>query len=218
MIKPLTDALQLHECLWSFLEKIDLPVHNRTRLASAAFRFVVDCQRGFSLLNHEGLHGPAFALVRPMMDGLQRGYWLCYCAPDATPDNLNDVIADLHQCDPSRISKGIDHHLFSTNIIEEIENCQSFDEGLLLSFKEFILAQRSKRIRDAMHSYTHIGYHMLGGYNSDEAIEASFDRDAICEILRLANHCACWAVIGTAAVAHKEVIAEEVFHIYSTLS
>lgn len=218
MIKPVTDPLQLHECLWSLLEKIELPGNSRTRLTGAAFRFVIDCQRAILLLTHKGLHGPAFALVRPMLEGLQRGYWLNFCAPDDKICSLENFIADLEQRASSQFIEKIDDHIFSQDVVKDIEESRHFEQGLLLSFKEFLLIQKSKRNRDAMHAYTHIGYLMLRGYMSDEAIEASFDRAAISEICRLANHSACWAVIGAAEAAQNRAMAEEVFLISGSLA
>ena len=218
MPKPVTDPLQLHECLWSYLDQLNPPSNNRTRLASAAFRFVVDCHEAFSLLTHKGLHGPTFALVRSMLEGLQRGYWRYYCAPDDTINDLKDTITDLNQCDPSPIIEKIDKHLFSKNTIKDIEYNRHFKQDPLLSFKNLILAQKTKRNRDAMNSYTHVGYLMLRDYISEEAIESKFDTESIHEVLRLANHCACWAVIGVARATQNNSIAEHLFRISRSLS
>ena len=218
MTKPVTDPLQLHECLWSYLDQLNPPSNNRTRLASAAFRFIIDCHKAFSLLTHEGLHGPTFALVRSMLEGLQKGYWLYYCASDDTINNLNDSIANLTQCDHSRTIQNIDKQLFPKNIIKDIENNRLFKQGLLLSFRNYILTQKSRKNLDAMNSYTHIGYSMLRDYISEDAIESNFDTETIHEILRLANHCACWAVIGAAGATHNNSVAEKVFRISKNLS
>ena len=218
MTKPVPDPLQLHECLWSYLDQLNPPSNNRARLVGAAFRFIVDCHEAFSLLTHKGLHGPTFALVRSMLEGLQRGYWLYYCAPDDTINNLNDTIADIVECDPSRVIQGIDNHLFSTNIIKDIENNRHFKQGLLASFKNFILDQKTEENRNAMHSYTHVGYLMLRDYISEEAIESNFDPKTTHEVLRLANHCACWAVIGAARATQNNSMAEKIFRISKSLS
>ena len=152
-----------------------------------------------------------------MFEGLQRGYWLCYCASDGTLDNVNEIIFDLDRQRSSRIIRDIDGRLFPTNVIKEIDDCRHFDEGLLLAFKKFVLSQKSKRNRDAMNSYIHIGYPMLRGYISDEGIETEFDSEATHEILRLANHCACWAVIGVAKCARNNSMVEEVVRISRSL-
>ena len=166
----------------------------------------------------KGLHGPTFALVRSMLEGLQRGYWLYYCAPDGTINNLNDRIIDLNQCNHSQIVEKIDGQLFSKNVIKDIEYSRHFKRDPLLSFKNFIVVQKTKRNRDAMNSYTHVGYLMLRGHISEEAIESSFDSEVIHEILRLANHCACWAVIGAAGTSKDNSAAEEIFRISKKLS
>ena len=218
MTKPLTDPLQLHEYLWCCLDELNPPSKNRTRLASAAFRFIIDCHQAFSLLTYKGLHGPTFALVRSMLEGLQRGYWIHYCAPVDTIDKLNDTITELNLCDSDRINKNIDDHLFSSNVIADINNRQHFQQGHLLSFKNFLLGEKSKNNRDAMHSYTHVGYLMLRGYISEEAIESNFDTQTIHDVLRLANHCACWAAIGVALATPNEHIADKIFLISKRLS
>ena len=69
-----------------------------------------------------------------------------------------------------------------------------------------------------MNSYTHIGYSMIRDYISEDAIESNFDTETIHEILRLANHCACWAVIGAAGATHNNSVAEKVFRISKNLS
>ena len=215
MIKPVTDPEQLHECLWSYLSQLSLICcTDRVRLANAAFMYVMECHKALWILTTckqpGALHGPTFALMRSMLEGLQRGYWLYYCAPD-------DRIKALNLCHFPELQKSA-KNLFSSNIVKDIENNEHFNQGRLLCFKNFLLREKAKNNRDAMNSYTHVGYHMLRSYISGKAIESNFDPEIVHEILRLANHCACFAVMGAAEIIANNDIATKIFHIHKNLS
>ena len=63
-----------------------------------------------------------------------------------------------------------------------------------------------------MNSFTHGSYWQIVNYQSEETIEPNFDDDVVGEVMRFADSCACWAIIGVSEIAGQVKIAEEIYN------
>ncbi|QYY33602.1 hypothetical protein K2O51_31755 (plasmid) [Cupriavidus pinatubonensis] len=76
----------------------------RSKVAAAFQHLGLEHHAAISRLVHQGVHGSAFALLRPQYDAFLRGAWYLACATDAhvdavlggeEPPRINDLIAAL---------------------------------------------------------------------------------------------------------------------------
>src|SRR5436190_12223298 len=69
------DAWLYDEC-----ESITAPRQQRVILAASSYQLAMEHHRALVHLMREGMHGPALALLRPLVEAYTMGLWLHHCA------------------------------------------------------------------------------------------------------------------------------------------
>jgi hypothetical protein len=112
-----------------------LPPDRRSRLALGCLDLAIDHQAGILVLAERGLIGPAYALLRCLVDSTVRGLWLKHCATD---QDFETFIAD-----------GLRNKSFRA-LVDEVEAATGKPGGTLTDLRESMWSMMS--------DYTHTGF------------------------------------------------------------
>jgi hypothetical protein len=141
--------------------KVEMIATDRHRIVGAAFGISTDHHAAIVVLMRHTLYSSSFALLRVLFEAYLRGLWLKYCASD------EHALRVFHGEEPPK------------TIVAEIEATETFSHGVLSNIK-------NKTWR-AMCAYTQTGGLQLQRWQSDSAIEPTFDEGELEECLNAAE-------------------------------
>lgn len=162
------------------IDGLEFPNEERTRLASSCLDVALEHQRAIVLLIANKLYGSAFSLIRIIFESFVRGVWLQMCA-------TND---ELEKYKTEKIEKK-----FGT-LIEEIEQCEGFKNGILSAAK----TENWKH----MNSFTHSGFSQSIRRSKEDSIEPNYTKDEIREVLNVANALGMLSALQITILANKQ--------------
>ena len=142
-------------------------------------------QKAIVLLVANKIYGSAFALARLLFEAYVRGVWLQLCASKSEIQKYKKDKLDKH---------------FST-LIQEIENCEGFEEG--------ILSEAKKANYNAMNSFTHSGYLQAVRRNTEFSIEPNYTEEEITELVNIAHAIGMLSALQISLMAGKNELAIE---------
>ena len=168
------------------IDGLQINSDDKTRVAAACLDMALEHQKAIVLLIANKLYGSAFALARIIFEAYVRGVWLNKCATDA----------EIEEYKNDKLNKSF------ASLIQDIEACEGFDEGVLSA------AKKANWI--AMNSYTHSGFLQTVRRNTEEAIEANYTEEEITEVLNMANALGLLSALHIAIMADDNVLANAI--------
>ncbi|MBN1141911.1 MAG: hypothetical protein JXB25_08995 [Deltaproteobacteria bacterium] len=172
------------------VDNLEVPNDSRTRAAGSCFAIAQELHHAIVRLIEWRLFAAAFSLVRIEFEAYIRGEWLSQCASDSVID------AFLQNKEPPRI------------------NCLLAELEMLESFNEKVLSQIKEKTWKSMCAYTHTGGLHVQRWNTEDGIEANYNRDEILEVLKFAEIIASLSVVGTARLAKDDALANRTFEAF----
>jgi hypothetical protein len=154
-------AEEFGAALNDFSNKVDMIATDRHRIVGAAFAIATDHHAAIVVLMRHTLYSSSFALLRVLFEAYLRGLWLKYCASDEQASRV------FHGEEPPK------------TMVAEIEATEAFSNGELSHIK--------KKSWGAMCAYTHTGGLHLQRWQSESAVEPTFDEDELEECLNAAE-------------------------------
>jgi hypothetical protein len=85
---------------------------------------------------------------------------------------------------------------------------------MLESFNEKVLSQIKEKTWKSMCAYTHTGGLHVQRWNTEDGIEANYNRDEILEVLKFAEIIASLSVVGTDRLAKDDALANRTFEAF----
>lgn len=85
---------------------------------------------------------------------------------------------------------------------------------MLDSFNEKVLSQIKQKTWKSMCAYTHTGGLHVQRWNTEDGIEANYEREEVLEVLQFAEIIASLAVVGVAGLAVDEELAVRVLEAF----
>ena len=167
------------------IDGLEVSSDERMRLSAGCLDMALEHQKAIVLLVANKLYGSAFSLARLIFEAYVRGVWLQLCASES----------EIEKYKNDKLEK-----YFST-LIQEIENCDGFEEGILSA------AKTENWI--AMNSFTHSGYLQAVRRNKEETIEPNYNDEEIIELLNVANALGMLSALQLALLAGKKELANE---------
>ena len=184
------ETIEKSELLIQWLDKqidgLEVSSDERMRLSGACLDMALEHQKAIVLLVATKLYGSAFSLVRLLFESYVRGVWLQLCASES----------EIGKYKNDKLGKN-----FYT-LIQEIEKCDGFEEGILSA------AKTENWI--AMNSFTHSGYLQAVRRNKEESIEPNYTDEEIVELLKITNALGMLSVLQIAILADKNELADEI--------
>ena len=181
------EIIDKSEALIQWLDKqidgLEISSEERMRLSAGCLDMALEHQKAIVLLVASKLYGSAFSLARLIFEAYVRGVWLQMCASDT----------EIEKYKNDKLEKN-----FST-LIQDIENCDGFEEGILSA------AKTANWI--SMNSFTHSGYLQAVRRNKEETIEPNYTDEEIIELLNIANALAMLSALQMALLADKKELA-----------
>lgn len=176
-----THALEIQTRLAELARRIPMPPDEAPDRHLVGYQlFGVSVEHSMSIASHVQRHGAAFAasafaLARPMLETLQRGWWFTHCADDAqTQAFLEEDSFPLRQV--RRVGEAIDEH-------PPFRDSRFFST---LSQEEW----------DLYHSFTHGGRMALAVYGNRPHLAPDYDPDLVPVLLTNTIRMAALAVMG----------------------
>ncbi len=181
------EIIDKSEALIQWLDKqidgLEISSEEKMRLSAGCLDMALEHQKAIVLLVANKLYGSAFSLARLIFEAYVRGVWLQMCASDT----------EIEKYKNDKLEKN-----FST-LIQDIENCDGFEEGILSA------AKTANWI--SMNSFTHSGYLQAVRRNKEETIEPNYTDEEIIELLNIANALAMLSALQMALLADKKELA-----------
>jgi len=181
------EIIDKSEALIQWLDKqidgLEISSEERMRLSAGCLDMALEHQKAIVLLVANKLYGSAFSLARLIFEAYVRGVWLQMCASDT----------EIEKYKNDKLEKN-----FST-LIQDIENCDGFEEGILSA------AKTANWI--SMNSFTHSGYLQAVRRNKEETIEPNYTDEEIIELLNIANALGMLSALQMALLADKKELA-----------
>jgi len=165
------------------IDGLEISSEERTRLAAGCLDMALEHQKAIVLLVANKLYGSAFSLARLIFEAYVRGVWLQMCATDA----------EIEEYKNDKLKKNF------ASLIQDIENCDGFDEKVLST------AKTANWI--SMNSYTHSGYLQTVRRNKEETIEPNYTEEEINEVLNIANALGMLSALQVSLLAGKKELA-----------
>jgi hypothetical protein len=166
---------------------MSLPTEPRWRIATACLDLAIEHQAGVHLTAANGLIGPAYALLRCVVDSAVRGVWLGHCATDA------DLVAFKKD--------GLRNRPFR-HLIEDICKVADHPGGTLSTARGFMWPMMS--------DYTHTGIqHVLRRCGTDFT-GPNYDPVEVAVNMRLVRSVGLFAALHL-AIAANQVAAARIF-------
>ena len=176
------DSEKLINWLDRQIDDLDVQADWRHRAAAGCLDLSMEYQKAIVLLVAKKIYGPAFSLMRLIVESYVRGIWLHRCATEKDLEKFaKDKVPDFYK------------------LLEDIEKLESHEDKVLSRMKE-----RSWKI---MNSYTHTGYHQVVRRQTEISIEANYDDDEILELVNFANAIGYLAAIATCDLANNAELA-----------
>jgi hypothetical protein len=147
------------------LGKLHFPDDYRTTVVIGFISILVEHQEAFLLLAVREMFGSAFALGRPIVEGMYRALWLNVCATD---QELNRFI----QKDEIRLTLAE-----LAEAIDPAHNSGDLFQGL------------KKNAWKALNSYTHTGMLQIGRRFTKHEVENDYSEGEICEMTTTLTTC-----------------------------
>lgn len=147
------------------LGKLHFPDDYRTSVVIGFISILVEHQEAFLLLCVREMFGSAFALGRPIVEGMYRALWLNVCATEAElnrfiqKDDIKQTLAELAEA------------------IDPAHNTDDF-------FQNF-----KKRAWNALNSYTHTGMLQIGRRFTKHEVTNSYSEGEIYEMSTVVTTC-----------------------------
>ncbi|MDO8177475.1 MAG: hypothetical protein Q7T62_04455 [Undibacterium sp.] len=182
----ISNAVRYVEELRLFIHEFSVPGNNRVRAAGSCFAIAQEHHHAIVKLLECRLFSSAFSLIRVEFEAYVRGKWLSNCASDAL------VEAFIQGKEPPGINC----------LLEQLEMLDSFNEKMLSKIKQ--------KTWKSMCAYTHTGGLHVQRWNTDDGIEANYEREEVLEVLKFAESIASFSVIGVAELASDEKLAERI--------
>lgn len=188
MLESLVDQAAIEYLNWigRAIHKCQLPATNRVRAAASCLAIAQDHHHAIVVLVDHHRYASAFALLRIAFEAYVRGEWLAACASEEEVENF--VRGD----EPPKIRV----------LLERLEETEGFRRQVLSAIKAHAW--------HAMCAYTHTGGLHVQRWNTSEAIEPSYERDEVREVLDFAETIGSLAVIGVAKLAEDVEAARTV--------
>jgi hypothetical protein len=187
------DVVTLIKRSEEIIQKIDATLHGaaissdaRHRLSGACLDVAIEHQKAIVVLINRKFYGSAFALVRAQFETYIRGLWLERCATDTEVDDFKR----------DKIDKSF------KAIIENIENCEGYNVGVLSSVRV--------KSWDTMNSYTHGGYMQVVRRMSEDYMEPNYSEEEIIEVLNFANSIGMLAALEITIMTNKQDLVESI--------
>jgi hypothetical protein len=182
----LSRSHELAAWLEAQVHDLAVPASLRTRCSGACFVVAQEHHAAIALLLSQPLpiFASAFALVRPVYESLIRGLWLQHCATD------EKVQAFSIGNRPPQVP----------DLLSAIKLTPVYSSGLLSVVYE--------QSWDAMCAYTHTGAQQIQRWNGSAAIQENYAEAEVCEVLRCTGSFALIALLGLAAVAANDSLAQ----------
>lgn len=176
-----------------FVELLRRQVHeknisatNRSRAAAACFALAQEHHHSIVVLVERRLYGLAFSLIRVEFEAYVRGEWLTHCATDGQVESF------IKGSEPPKLGL----------LISAVENALDFSEGNLATLK--------KAHWSAMCEYTHTGGLHVQRWQSELAVEPSYNIEEVHEILKFAEIFGTVAAVALLGLANDAESAEYV--------
>ncbi|CAG4882265.1 conserved protein of unknown function [Georgfuchsia toluolica] len=147
--------------LHDLTNEVEMWQTNKNRAAAASFGIALDHHAAIVFLMKNTFYSSSFALLRILFETYLRGLWLKHCATDA------QVSGFFRGDEPPK------------TMIVEIESTEAFKSGVLSRIK--------KANWNAMCDFTHTGGLHLQRWQSQDAVEPTFEPDELEECLNCAE-------------------------------
>jgi hypothetical protein len=183
------ETIDKSESLIQWLDKqidgLQVSADSRLRLSVACLDMALEHQKAIVLLVANKLCGSAFSLIRLEFESYVRGVWLQLCASESEIEKFKN----------DKLKKTL------TSLIQDIENCDGFEEGILSA------AKTENWI--AMNSFTHCGYLQAARRNKEESIEPNYTEKEIIELLNITNALGMLSALQIVLMADKKELASK---------
>jgi hypothetical protein len=184
------NATERHRTAGAYVEWLRLAVHERdvpatfrVRAAMSCFAICQEHHHAIVMLVEERLYASSFALLRAAFEAMVRGQWLALCATESQVEKF------LRGKEPPKFDL----------LLQRLEREPAFSEGLLSDLK--------RKHWKAMCAYTHTGGLHVQRWNTEHAIEPSYDPAEVQAVLFFAEIVASLSVLGFAAIVNDESLA-----------
>jgi hypothetical protein len=180
----LDTAGQFVELLRRQVHEKSIPASHRSRAAAACLALAQEHHHSIVVLLERHLYGSAFSLVRVAFEAYIRGEWLISCAKDAQVESF------IAGTEPPKLG----------SLISAVENALNFADGNLAAVKQTHWS--------SMCAYTHTGGLHVQRWQSELAVEPSYDEKEIHEILKFAEIFGAIAAVALLGLANDAESAE----------
>ncbi|KAF0143717.1 MAG: hypothetical protein FD156_2452 [Nitrospirae bacterium] len=186
----ITPALEYHKALGNWvLERIggkNISASPRIALPAGCFDVAIEHHNGIVVLCENGHFGTACALIRVIFEACVRGIWLHNCA---TEDELIQYRND-------NLRKGFN------NVLQEVEQLESFKEGVLSSIKE--------EYWGPMNSFAHTGYFQVSRRLSADSLGPNYADEEAIKVLTFSGSMCLLAALQIALLIGDSNLSNEI--------
>jgi hypothetical protein len=137
------------------------------------------------LLVANKLYGSAFSLARLIFEAYVRGVWLQMCASET----------EIKKFKKDELEKNFNM------LINEIERCDGFNEGILSAAKATNWL--------SMNSFTHSGFLQVVRRNKEDSLEPNYTDEEIIELVNIANALGMLSALQIALLAGKNKLVND---------
>lgn len=179
-------AVEYLNWLETFMSECEMPDSLRTRVAAGCFAIALSHYHAIVVLLDSSMFASVFALVRCEFEAYVRGEWLARCATDA------QVVKFSKNDEPPSIKE----------MLRQLESTPTFTENALTVIKHDSWG--------AMCGYNHTGGLHVAHWATGPVIEPNYTVEKIKEVLSFVEILGALVVVGLAALANNEGVAQAV--------
>ena len=182
----ISTAGQFVELLRRQVHEKTISASNRSRAAAACFALAQEHHHSIVVLVERCLYGSAFSLVRVEFEAYVRGEWLAHCATDAQVESF------IGGGNPPDFSA----------LVSAVERAHDFADANLEALR--------KAHWSSMCAYTHTGGLHVQRWQSEFAVEPSYDEEEVHAILKFAEIFGAIAAVAFLGLANDTESAEKI--------
>ena len=176
---------ELIQWLDTQIDGLEIASEEKIRLAAGCLDMALEHQKAIVLLVANKLYGSAFSLARLIFEAYVRGVWLQMCASET----------EIKKFKKDELEKNFNI------LINEIERCDGFNEGILSAAKATNWL--------SMNSFTHSGFLQVVRRNKEDSLEPNYTDEEIIELVNIANALGMLSALQIALLAGKNNLAND---------
>jgi len=167
------------------IDGLEIASEEKIRLAAGCLDMALEHQKAIVLLVANKLYGSAFSLARLIFEAYVRGVWLQMCASET----------EIKKFKKDELEKNFNM------LINEIERCDGFNEGILSAAKATNWL--------SMNSFTHSGFLQVVRRNKEDSLEPNYTDEEIIELVNIANALGMLSALQIALLAGKNKLVND---------